>query len=672
MTLDDLTVGIPVPLPDMPERDASVPHAPKRHIDLTKAEERLAVANALRYIPEELHEEMAAEFYAELKEYGHIYMYRLRPTAYEMKAYPISEYPGVCEQAKSIMVMIMNNLDRRVAQFPHELITYGGNGSVFSNWGQYRLTMRYLTEMTQHQTLHLYSGHPHGLFPSHPDAPRVMVTNGMTIPNYSTPADYDRGYALGVTQYGQMTAGSFMYIGPQGIVHGTTLTVLNAFRKYHHTDDTAGKLFVTAGLGGMSGAQPKAGVITGCVTVVAEVDKRALMKRLDQGWVMEWSADLDELMTMIRQARVDRRAVSIAYHGNIVDLWERLAVEDIPVELGSDQTSLHNPFQGGYYPVGMTLDESNAMMVEDPPAFKEAVNASLRRHVTAVNAMAAKGMRFFDYGNAMLRQAGLAGADIYRPDAETHTDKDYRYPSYVQDIMGDIFSLGFGPFRWVCTSGLPEDLQLTDELAAAVIQRCMAEDGCPEVTRAQYSDNLRWVEQAGPNAMVVGSQARILYSDDIGRREIAKAFNDAVKDGRLAGPVVLGRDHHDVSGTDSPFRETSNISDGSERCADMAVHNFAGDSFRGATWTSLHNGGGTGWGLVVNGGFGLTLDGSDDAARRAEAMLHWDVCNGVARRAWCRNDNADIAIKRAMQMDPALKATLGARASEDVLRRVVG
>ncbi|KAG9396354.1 Urocanase [Carpediemonas membranifera] len=664
MILDILTNGIPTELPEHPGIDNSVPHAPKRFVKLSADERKLAIANALRYFDKKLHSELAKEFAKELDDYGHIYMYRFRPTAYPMRAHAISEYPGKCEQAKAIMLMIMNNLDKAVAQFPHELITYGGNGSVFSNWGQYLLTMRYLCTMTNQQTLAMYSGHPHGLFPSHPDAPRVVVTNGMVIPNYSTPADYDKGYALGVTQYGQMTAGSFMYIGPQGIVHGTTLTVLNAFRRYHQVEGTAGRLFVTAGLGGMSGAQPKAGVITGCVTVVAEVDRRALLKRKNQGWVMESSSNLDELMDMIRKACAAKKPMSIAYEGNVVDLWERLGEEDdIKVDLGSDQTSLHNPYQGGYYPAGMSFDEANKLMVESPEQFKEKVHESLVRHVNAVNKLTAKGMAFFDYGNCFLHQASVAGANI--KDATTHSG--FKYPSYVQDVMGFIFGLGFGPFRWVCTSNDPADLKLTDKIAADAIVTLMNADDCPKPTYGQYKDNLTWVTQAGENKLVVGSQARILYSDDLGRRHIAKEFNAAVRDGRLKGPIVLGRDHHDVSGTDSPFRETSNIYDGSQTCADMAIQNVIGDSFRGATWTSIHNGGGTGWGLAMNGGFGLMLDGSDDADRRADQMLQWDVCNGVARRAWARDDNADLAIRRAQLKASGMEVTMAQRVDESVL-----
>ncbi len=643
----DIRAGIPEILPEHPAYDTSVSHAPKRKDILTPEEKRLALRNALRYFPKHLHAELAKEFAEELKAYGRIYMYRLRPT-YPMYARPIDEYPHKSEQAAAIMMMIQNNLDPRVAQHPHELITYGGNGAVFQNWAQYRLVMKYLSEMTDEQTLVMYSGHPLGLFPSHKDAPRVVVTNGMVIPNYSKPDDWERDNALGVSQYGQMTAGSYMYIGPQGIVHGTTITVLNAARKAHPDHKV---LFVTAGLGGMSGAQPKAGNIAGVVSVTAEINPHAARKRYDQGWVDELHTDLDELVPAVKAAVAEGRTVSMAYVGNVVDLWERLAEEDICVDLGSDQTSLHNPFAGGYYPAGLTFEESNRMMAEDPEAFKEKVYESLRRQVAAINKLAARGMYFFDYGNAFLLTASRAGADIMRD--KTH----FRYPSYVQDIMGPMFfDYGFGPFRWVCSSGDAKDLATSDRLAAEVLEDMLRT--APDSIKGQLEDNLHWIREAGPNNLVVGSQARILYADAEGRARIALAFNEAIRKGEISRPIVLGRDHHDVSGTDSPFRETSNIYDGSRFCADMAVQNVIGDSFRGATWVSIHNGGGVGWGEVINGGFGMVIDGSEDAARHIREMLFWDVNNGIARRAWARNSGSIEAITREMERTPELCVTL--------------
>ncbi len=643
----DIRAGIPEILPEHPAYDTSVSHAPKRKDILTPEEKRLALRNALRYFPKHLHAELAKEFAEELKAYGRIYMYRLRPT-YPMYARPIDEYPHKSEQAAAIMMMIQNNLDPRVAQHPHELITYGGNGAVFQNWAQYRLVVKYLSEMTDEQTLVMYSGHPLGLFPSHKDAPRVVVTNGMVIPNYSKPDDWERDNALGVSQYGQMTAGSYMYIGPQGIVHGTTITVLNAARKAHPDHKV---LFVTAGLGGMSGAQPKAGNIAGVVSVTAEINPHAARKRYDQGWVDELHTDLDELVPAVKAAVAEGRTVSMAYVGNVVDLWERLAEEDICVDLGSDQTSLHNPFAGGYYPAGLTFEESNRMMAEDPEAFKEKVYESLRRQVAAINKLAARGMYFFDYGNAFLLTASRAGADIMRD--KTH----FRYPSYVQDIMGPMFfDYGFGPFRWVCSSGDAKDLATSDRLAAEVLEDMLRT--APDSIKGQLEDNLHWIREAGPNNLVVGSQARILYADAEGRARIALAFNEAIRKGEISRPIVLGRDHHDVSGTDSPFRETSNIYDGSRFCADMAVQNVIGDSFRGATWVSIHNGGGVGWGEVINGGFGMVIDGSEDAARHIREMLFWDVNNGIARRAWARNSGSIEAITREMERTPELCVTL--------------
>lgn len=643
----DIRAGIPNTLPDPQPYDHTVNHAPKRKDILTPEEKKLALRNALRYFPKKFHATLAPEFLDELKTYGRIYMYRFRPT-YDMHARPIDEYPHKCKQAAAIMMMIQNNLDKAVAQHPHELITYGGNGAVFQNWAQYRLVMKYLSEMTDEQTLVMYSGHPLGLFPSHKDAPRVVVTNGMVIPNYSKQDDWERDNALGVSQYGQMTAGSYMYIGPQGIVHGTTITVLNAARKVGGDNM---KLFVTAGLGGMSGAQPKAGNIAGVVSVTAEINPLAANKRYEQGWVDELHDNLDELIPAIRKAVEEKRVVSMAYVGNIVDLWERLAEENIRVDLGSDQTSLHNPWAGGYYPVGMSLEESNRMMAEAPEQFKEKVRASLRRQVDAINKLTAKGMYFFDYGNAFLLEASRAGADILRKDGK------FRYPSYVQDIMGPMFfDYGFGPFRWVCSSCDPKDLEVTDRLATEVLEE-MRKTATKDII-GQLDDNIHWIKEAGKNHLVVGSQARILYADSEGRTKIALAFNEAVRKGEISQPVVLGRDHHDVSGTDSPFRETSNIYDGSQFCADMAIQNVIGDAFRGATWVSIHNGGGVGWGEVINGGFGMVVDGSDDANRHIREMLLWDVNNGIARRSWARNKGSIDAIQREMERTPGLKVTL--------------
>lgn len=646
----EIRAGIPDVLPEAKPYDKDINHAPRRKDILTDDEKRLALRNALRYFPKHLHESLAPEFAKELNDYGRIYMYRYRPS-YDIYARSIDEYPHKSEQAAAIMLMIQNNLDPAVAQHPHELIIYGGNGAIFQNWAQYRLAMKYLSEMTDEQTLVMYSGHPLGLFPSHKNAPRVVVTNGMVIPNYSKPDDWERMNALGVSQYGQMTAGSYMYIGPQGIVHGTTITVLNAARK-KRSGDIHGMLFVSSGLGGMSGAQPKAGNIAGVVSVVAEINPKAAQKRYNQGWVDELHYNLDELIPAIRAAVADKKTVSMAYVGNVVDLWERLAAEDINVDLGSDQTSLHNPWAGGYYPVGMTLDESKKMMAEQPEMFRERVQESLRRQVAAINKLTSKGMYFFDYGNAFLLQSKRAGADIMSQDG-----KRFRYPSYVQDIMGPMFfDYGFGPFRWVCTSGNPEDLAVTDRLAAEVLEDIMLT--APDEIKGQMADNIHWIKEAGKNNLVVGSQARILYADAEGRTKIALAFNDAIKRGEISRPVVLGRDHHDVSGTDSPFRETSNIYDGSQFCADMAVQNVIGDSFRGATWVSIHNGGGVGWGEVINGGFGMVIDGSDDSRRHITEMLFWDVNNGIARRSWARNDGSIRSIEREMQRTPGLTVTL--------------
>lgn len=641
--------GIPSTLPEKKEYDKTVNHAPKRKEILNEEEKKLALKNALRYFDKKHHKTLLPEFREELETFGRIYMYRFRPD-YKMYARPIEEYPGKSEQAKAIMHMIQNNLDYAVAQHPHELITYGGNGAVFQNWAQYLLTMQYLSEMTDEQTLVMYSGHPMGLFPSHKDAPRVVVTNGMMIPNYSKPDDWEKFNALGVTQYGQMTAGSYMYIGPQGIVHGTTITVLNGFRKINK--NPKGGLFVTSGLGGMSGAQPKAGNIAGCVTVCAEVNPKATKTRHEQGWVDEVISDLNTLTKRVREAVENKETVSIAYDGNIVDVWEKFADENIHIDLGSDQTSLHNPWAGGYYPVGLTYEEANKMMADDPGQFKEKVQESLRRQVAAINKHTEKGTYFFDYGNAFLLEASRAGADVLSDDPS----REFKYPSYVQDIMGPMcFDYGFGPFRWVCLSGKPEDLQRTDELATEVLETLMKES--PEEIRQQMQDNIQWIKGAQENKLVVGSQARILYADSDGRIRIASAFNKSIAAGKI-GPVVLGRDHHDVSGTDSPYRETSNIYDGSRFTADMAIHNVIGDSFRGATWVSIHNGGGVGWGEVINGGFGMVLDGSKTAQKRLENMLFWDVNNGISRRSWARNEGAIRAIKRAMESNPDLKVTL--------------
>lgn len=661
---EQILQGIPSELPPKKIYDESVSHAPKRKDILTDEEKKLALKNALRYFEPKHHEQLIPEFKEELEKYGRIYMYRFRPD-YEMYARPIDEYPGKSLQAKSIQLMIQNNLDKAVAQHPHELITYGGNGAVFQNWAQYLLTMKYLAEMTDEQTLVMYSGHPMGLFPSHKNAPRVVVTNGMMIPNYSSQDDWEKFNALGVTQYGQMTAGSYMYIGPQGIVHGTTITVLNGCRKIDNSPQsknkgTKGKLFVTAGLGGMSGAQPKAGNIAGVISVTAEVNPEATWKRYEQGWVDEVISDLNELVERVKLAKEKEEVVSIAYDGNVVDVWEKFDEENIYIDLGSDQTSLHNPWAGGYYPVGLSLEESNELMAVNPELFKEKVRESLRRHAAAINKHAAKGTYFFDYGNAFLLEASRAGADVM-----AENGIDFKYPSYVQDIMGPMcFDFGFGPFRWVCTSGKPEDLQKTDEIACQVLEEMMKDS--PKEIQQQMQDNITWIKGAQENKLVVGSQARILYADAEGRMKIAEAFNQAIAKGEI-GPVVLGRDHHDVSGTDSPFRETSNIYDGSSFTADMAVHNVIGDSFRGATWVSIHNGGGVGWGEVINGGFGMLLDGSEEANKRLKSMLHWDVNNGIARRSWARNEGAIFAIKRAMENEPLLKVTLPNMVDEKLL-----
>lgn len=662
-----IRAGIPDVLPEPREYDKEVNHAPKRKEILTEDEKKLALRNALRYFPKKFHKTLAPEFAAELRDYGRIYMYRFRPT-YDMYARSIDEYPHKSEQAAAIMLMIQNNLNPAVAQHPHELIVYGGNGAAFQNWTQYLLTMKYLSEMTDEQTLVMYSGHPLGLFPSHKNAPRVVVTNGMVIPNYSKPDDWERMNALGVSQYGQMTAGSYMYIGPQGIVHGTTITVLNAARmqmkKEPGRKDIHGMLFVSSGLGGMSGAQPKAGNIAGVVSVVAEINPKAAQKRYDQGWVDELHSDLNELIPAIRKAVEERKTVSMAYVGNVVDLWERLAEENIKVDLGSDQTSLHNPWAGGYYPVDMTFEESKQMMAENPELFRERVQASLRRQVAAINKLTERGMYFFDYGNAFLLQSERAGADIMAADGK------FRYPSYVQDIMGPMFfDYGFGPFRWVCTSGKPEDLAVTDRLAVEVLEEICKT--APEEIQHQMEDNIHWIKEAGRNHLVVGSQARILYADAEGRAKIALAFNEAIKKGEITRPVVLGRDHHDVSGTDSPFRETSNIYDGSQFCADMAVQNVIGDSFRGATWVSIHNGGGVGWGEVINGGFGMMIDGGEDSARHIREMLFWDVNNGIARRSWARNEGSIHSIEREMARTPNLKVTMPNFVDDEIIDNAV-
>ena len=672
---EEILAGIPAALPEAKPYDTEINHAPKRKDILTPEEKVLALKNALRYFPKELHAALAPEFAEELKTYGRIYMYRYRPS-YKMYARPIDEYPAQSRQAAAIMAMIQNNLDPRVAQHPHELIIYGGNGAIFQNWAQYRLVMQYLATMTDEQTLVMYSGHPLGLFPSHKDAPRVIVTNGMVIPNYSKPDDWERFNALGVSQYGQMTAGSYMYIGPQGIVHGTTITVMNAGRKVlqnrrsrvepgmREEDSLNGLLFVTAGLGGMSGAQPKAGNIAGVVSVTAEINPKAAEKRYQQGWVDELHTDLDELIPRIREAVAAKKPVSLAYVGNVVDLWERLAADNVPVDLGSDQTSLHNPWAGGYYPVGYSLEESKRMMAEDPARFKEAVQASLRRHVAAINQLAAKGMYFFDYGNAFLLESSRAGADVLKADGT------FRYPSYVQDIMGPLyFDYGFGPFRWVCMSEKPEDLAKSDELAVKVLTEIAANS--PAEIAGQMRDNIHWIQEAGRNKLVVGSQARILYADCEGRTKIALAFNEAIRKDEISAPIVLGRDHHDVSGTDSPFRETSNIYDGSRFTADMAVQNVIGDGFRGATWVSIHNGGGVGWGEVINGGFGMVIDGSADSDRHIREMLFWDVNNGIARRSWARNEAARFAIEREMARTPQLKVTLPNEADDNLIRKTL-
>ena len=655
--------GIPATLPQLLPYDLEVNHAPVRKDILSASDKKLAIRNALRYFDTQHHAVLAQEFADELKTYGRIYMFRFRPQ-YAMLARPIDQYPAQCQQAAAIMLMIQNNLDPAVAQHPHELITYGGNGAVFQNWAQYLLTMKYLSEMTDEQTLVMYSGHPMGLYPSHKEAPRVVVTNGMMIPNYSKPDDWERFNALGVTQYGQMTAGSYMYIGPQGIVHGTTITVLNAGRKVEKSNEgLAGKLFVTSGLGGMSGAQPKAAVIAGAIGIVAEINPKAVHTRFSQGWVDEVYEDLDKIIGRIRQAKTEKKAVSIAYQGNIVDLWEKLADADFEIDMGSDQTSLHNPWAGGYYPAGITFEESKQMMAYEPEKFKLLVQESLRRHVAAINRLTSKGMYFFDYGNAFLLEASRAGADIMKPDGT------FRYPSYVQDIMGPMcFDYGFGPFRWVCASGDPSDLDLTDQIAMDVLEK-LALESPPEIMQ-QMHDNIRWIREAKQNKLVVGSQARILYADCDGRTQIATAFNEAIRLGKLKGPVVLGRDHHDVSGTDSPYRETSNIYDGSSFTADMAVQNFVGDSFRGATWISLHNGGGVGWGEVINGGFGMLLDGSAECDRRINMMLHWDVNNGISRRSWARNEGAVFSIKRAMEKEPRLKVTLPQMVDDELLENL--
>lgn len=668
---EEILAGIPQDrLPEPKPYDKTINHAPKRKDILTAEEKVLALKNALRYFPAKFHAELAPEFAKELKDYGRIYMYRFRPS-YDMYARPIDEYPCRSRQAAAIMAMIQNNLDPRVAQHPHELIIYGGNGAIFQNWAQYRLTMKYLAEMTDEQTLSMYSGHPMGLFPSHKDAPRVVVTNGMVIPNYSKQDDWERFNALGVSQYGQMTAGSYMYIGPQGIVHGTTITVMNAARKQLKArgiagtrENMKGMLFVTAGLGGMSGAQPKAGNIAGVVSVTAEINPLAARKRYDQGWVDELHENLDELIPRVRKAMENKETVSLAYVGNVVDLWERLAAENIPVDLGSDQTSLHNPWAGGYYPVGQTFEESVKMMAEEPERFREAVRSSLRRHVAAINELAAKGMYFFDYGNAFLLESSRAGADILKADGT------FRYPSYVQDIMGPLyFDYGFGPFRWVCMSERPEDLAKSDEIAVNILKKEL--ETAPEEIQGQLNDNIHWIEEAGRNHLVVGSQARILYADCEGRTKIALAFNEAIRKGEITAPIVLGRDHHDVSGTDSPFRETSNIYDGSRFTADMAIQNVIGDGFRGATWVSIHNGGGVGWGEVINGGFGMVIDGSADSDRHITQMLFWDVNNGIARRSWARNEGAEHAIIREMERTPELTVTVANHTDENIVRKAI-
>jgi urocanate hydratase len=661
---DQIKQGIPSELPSKKNYEKAINHAPKRIDILSKEEKELAIRNALRYFDKKNHPVLAKEFAEELKEYGRIYMYRFRPD-YKFYARPINEYPGNSIQAKAIMHMIQNNLDEAVAQHPHELITYGGNGAVFQNWAQYLLTMKYLSEMNDEQTLIMYSGHPMGLFPSNTNAPRVVVTNGMMIPNYSKQKDWEKYNALGVTQYGQMTAGSYMYIGPQGIVHGTTITVLNAGRKIaENGEPLAGKLFLTSGLGGMSGAQPKAGNIAGCITVCAEVNPKITEIRLSQGWIDEKITDLNELAARVKKAKENKEVVSIAFLGNIVEVWEKFVEENVYVDLGSDQTSLHNPWAGGYYPAGISFEESNVMMVENPELFKEKVKESLRRQVAAINKHTAEGTYFFDYGNAFLLEASRAGADVMAKNGI-----DFKYPSYVQDIMGPMcFDYGFGPFRWVCTSANPIDLEKTDKIACEVLEEIRKNS--PEEIQQQMIDNIQWIKGAQENKLVVGSQARILYADAEGRMKIAEAFNNAIKNGEISAPIVLGRDHHDVSGTDSPYRETSNIYDGSKFTADMAIQNVIGDSFRGATWVSIHNGGGVGWGEVINGGFGMVLDGSLEAQKRLKSMLFWDVNNGIARRNWARNEGAVFAIKRAMEVEPNLKVTLPNLVDDSILNNL--
>lgn len=660
---EQIKQGIPSILPPAKAYPADANRAPKRKDILSTDEKHLAVRNALRYFPKEWHQELATEFAQELKDFGRIYMYRFKPS-YELKARALSDYPAQCEQAAAIMLMVDNNLDPAVAQHPEELITYGGNGAVFQNWAQYRLAMKYLSEMQSDQTLHIYSGHPMGLFPSSEEAPRVVVTNGMMIPNYSKPDDWEKFNALGVTQYGQMTAGSFMYIGPQGIVHGTTITVMNAFRKVLNKDESPkGKIFLTAGLGGMSGAQPKAGNIANCITVCAEVNPKAAIKRHQQGWVDELIDNTEQLVARVKQAQEKQEVVSIAFIGNVVNVWEAFDEHNIFVHLGSDQTSLHNPWSGGYYPVDISYEESNRLIREEPEVFKIKVQDTLKRHAEIVNKHTANGTYFFDYGNAFLLESSRAGGDVM-----SQNGIDFKYPSYVQDILGPMcFDYGFGPFRWVCASGNPDDLDKTDEIAAEVLTRIMAES--PEEIQQQMQDNITWIKDAKANKMVVGSQARILYADAQGRMEIAKAFNDAINRGEI-GPVVLGRDHHDVSGTDSPYRETSNIYDGSRFTADMAIHNVIGDSFRGATWVSIHNGGGVGWGEVINGGFGMLIDGSEKSSQHIKQMLHWDVNNGIARRSWARNENANFAIARAMEKEPLLKVTMPQKVEDDLLSKL--
>ncbi|MDP6857016.1 MAG: urocanate hydratase [Candidatus Thalassarchaeaceae archaeon] len=665
--LSSLSEGIPSELPPPLKIDTSVDHAPSRKVILDEDGERLALRNALRYFPVDWHAELGPEFLMELRTLGRIYMHRFRPTDIQMKAHPIDSYPSQSKHAAAIMLMIQNNLDPTVAQFPHELITYGGNGAVFQNWAQYRIAMKHLCEMNDEQTLVMYSGHPLGLFPSNKESPRVVVTNGMVVPNYSTKDDYDRMNALGVSQYGQMTAGSYMYIGPQGIVHGTTITLMNAARLYldlSSESDLSGLRFVTSGLGGMSGAQAKAAVIAGAACIVAECNAVAAEKRCSQGWVDVTHSDVDLAIDEMVKASESKTAISIGYVGNVVDLWERLVEREIHVDLGSDQTSLHNPFQGGYFPVGLSFEDSTIMLGENPTRFSDHVQSSLKRHVSAINAMCSRGMFFWDYGNAFLLEAGRAGADVFSNDGQS-----YRYPSYVEDIMGPLcFDLGFGPFRWVVTSGLDSDLHETDAIARDVLS--LMRDEADSLTIQQISDNLHWIERANEHGLVVGSQARILYADDEGRRRIALAFNEAVRSGKISSPVVLGRDHHDVSGTDSPYRETANIRDGSQFTADMSVHNFVGDAMRGATWVSLHNGGGVGWGEVINGGFGLVVDGTDEAAEKIEKMLHWDVNNGIARRAWARNSPAEQAIHRAMDREPLLSVNLPNHVADELMDEI--